>query len=54
MIIAWVELGEDVDTLREVAKQVVRELVDCPYRNKIRFREMVVESMINVKRRIAG
>lgn len=54
MIIAWVELGEDAGTLREVAKQVLRELVDCPYRNKIRFREMVVESLIAVKRLPTG
>ena len=54
MIIAWVELGEDVDALREVANRVIHELVECPYRNKIRFREMVVESLIKVKQLPTG
>lgn len=49
MIAAWAGLGEDVDLLRETAKQVLDALVSCPFRNKIRFREMAVESFIKVK-----
>jgi hypothetical protein len=49
MIVAWAGLGEDVDKLRETAKQVIAALVECPYKNKIRFREMAVESFIKVK-----
>jgi hypothetical protein len=49
MIVAWAGLGEDVDKLRETAKQVITALAECPYRNKIRFREMAVESFIKVK-----
>ncbi len=49
MIIAWANLGEDVEILHKTASQVISALVDCPYKNKIRFREMVILELTKVK-----
>ena len=49
MIQAWAKLGEDLELLRKTAEQVIVTLVDCPYRNKIRFRKMVVLELTKLK-----